>query len=382
MAGYIFTLRSSSKTKENIKKIIENAFTYGVYSTYLKISKNIWNVAQEGTFADYLSMKEGDNVYFFVDRKIYGIGTLKNVAGDCTHLNFPNADIPKTSSYTALKKNMILNESAENMSNRFLCTFEPSPYFFKQGIDIDDILSSNPAAFKVLRVFERLSFIKIDDIENQALVNILLKRNEESIKNHSNIISFSTKIHARIKEIRTDDYNASAYNILKLASNNQLIKHEMALEAAIIDYIAKDNSSIFGKWDYLSHQVVASPFKPIIYLDKMDIFGYRYIPSFSTISKYLMIEIKKDIANDDVIHQAMKYVDWINQEYSFGDYNMISAIIVASEFPDSVIQLRNEVGKRTFTYGRRPPITNEWNDLKLIQYKYNNVTGHLEFNEV
>ena len=39
----------------------------------------------------------------------------------------------------------------------------------------------------------------------------------------------------------------------------------------------------------------------------MDIFGYRYIKGYDTISKYMVIEIKKDAAQRDVIDQIMKY---------------------------------------------------------------------------
>ena len=58
-------------------------------------------------------------------------------------------------------------------------------------------------------------------------------------------------------------------------------------------------------------------------MDKVDIFGYRCIPDFKTFSKYLVIGIKRDIADIDVINQVMKYVDWANQEYRYGDYNVI-----------------------------------------------------------
>lgn len=46
-------------------------------------------------------------------------------------------------------------------------------------------------------------------------------------------------------------------------------------------------------------------------------------------------------ANDDVIDQIMKYVDWINQEYAHGDYSMIEAYVVAADFPDSVVKRYN-----------------------------------------
>lgn len=377
MAGYIFALGN----KEN-EKILSDIIKTGVYSTNLKIEKIFWNKSHEGTLADFLSMKEGDNVYFFIDRKIYGIGKLVNITSDCKFLNFPGGDFPTTEDFNTLKQKMILNDSAENLNNRFICTFEAAPYFFKNGIDMDDVLASNPSAFKMLRAFWKLSFVKIDDIENKALLDVILKRNEKEINNPENIFKVSSTVHNRLKKIVNKDYKISSKNILKLASNSNLIKHEMAIEAGIIEYIMNNPNGIFGNWNYLSHQVIASPFKPIDYMDKMDIFGYKYIPNFNTISKYLMIEIKKDAATSEVIHQSMKYVDWINQEYSFGDYGMIEAFIVASDFPEEVIKLKNKIGKRTYTHGRRPPLTAEWSNLRLIKYKYNDKLEKLEFEEL
>ena len=45
------------------------------------------------------------------------------------------------------------------------------------------------------------------------------------------------------------------------------INHEMAIEAALCEILSGDNSTPMGKWDYISHQVVASPFKAIEYMD-------------------------------------------------------------------------------------------------------------------
>ncbi|QBP39715.1 PDDEXK family nuclease [Paenisporosarcina antarctica] len=374
MAGYIFTLDNI----ESLNELILN----GVYSTNLNVPlKNQWLIHHEGTFTDYLSMSEGDNVYFFIKRKIYGVGKLVNINGDCKHLNFPGADIPLTAKFPALKDKMILNKSTFNLGNRFLCTFENAPYFFKTGIDMDDVLSSNPRAFKMLRVLSRLSFIKIDDVENKALCDIILKTNENEIANPKNIFSYSDKLHNRVKSLIDINYKVNANNILALAANGSKMKHEMAIEAGIIDYIKNTTNNIFGDWDYLSHQVVASPFKPVHYMDKMDIFGYRFIPSFTTISKYLTIEIKREVADKEVINQLMKYVDWINHEYSFGDYSMIEAFVVAQDFPEEVVRLRNEAGKRTFVKGRHPAVTMHWSSLRLIKYIYNEHTKELEFIE-
>ncbi len=97
----------------------------------------------------------------------------------------------------------------------------------------------------------------------------------------------------------------------------------------------------------------ASPFKAIEYMDKMDIFGYRYIPGYKTKSRYLVVEIKKGEAADDVIGQIMKYVDWIQGEYAYGDYSMIEAYVVASGFSDSVRQKRDRECVRHYTKGCR-----------------------------
>lgn len=168
MAGYIFALKSKNKKESEIKQVLTKIIQNGVYSTNLdNIKGDKWKISEEGTLADFLSMKEGDNIYFFIDRKIYGVGKLVNIHNDCKLLNFPKADLPLVDNFKILKEKMILNESEENLNNRFICTFEAAPQFFEQGIDMDDVLASNPTAFKMLRAFWKLSFIKIDDIENK-----------------------------------------------------------------------------------------------------------------------------------------------------------------------------------------------------------------------
>jgi hypothetical protein len=96
----------------------------------------------------------------------------------------------------------------------------------------------------------------------------------------------------------------------------------------------------------------------------------------------ITIEIKKDVADTEVINQLMKYVDWINQECSYGDYSMIEAFIVAHDFQEDVVRLKEEVGKRIFVKGRRPSVTMYWSNLRLIKYVYNEQDKNLEFIEV
>ncbi len=80
MAGYVITMRSIND--------IENCIRNGVYSTEIRhnTTNNRWLLPHEGTFADYLSMKPGDHIYFFCKRILYGIGELIDIGGECKYL--------------------------------------------------------------------------------------------------------------------------------------------------------------------------------------------------------------------------------------------------------------------------------------------------------
>ena len=57
----------------------------------------------------------------------------------------------------------------------------------------------------------------------------------------------------------------------------------MAIEAGLIHQLSINDPhtcDLFGEWDYLSHQVIASPFKPIDYMDKMDLFYVIWMCNF------------------------------------------------------------------------------------------------------
>jgi hypothetical protein len=157
----------------------------------------------------------------------------------------------------------------------------------------------------------------------------------------------------------------------------------MALEAGVTSQIAQRQSgavATFGEWDYVTHQVLASPFKPLVWADRIDVFGYRYIATHRpTISKYLVIEMKKDASSVENVDQAMKYVDWVKDEYAGGNYAMVEAYLLAYEHPAETIARASDAGRRVFTIGRRPAKLMEWSDLKLITYKFNSTTGELDF---
>jgi hypothetical protein len=63
-------------------------------------------------------MRDGDSVYFFIDRKIYGLGTLRNINGDCKFLNYPNANLPTVQNYHEIQNQLLLDIGAESINMR------------------------------------------------------------------------------------------------------------------------------------------------------------------------------------------------------------------------------------------------------------------------
>jgi hypothetical protein len=98
MAGYVMTMNSEEALRDCIEK--------GYYSTNLsEPNGGFWRIPHEGTFADYMSMKKGDNIYFFISRMLYGIGELTEINGiDCKFLNYPDAMIPMNQNYYGNKR--------------------------------------------------------------------------------------------------------------------------------------------------------------------------------------------------------------------------------------------------------------------------------------
>ena len=212
---------------------------------------------------------------------------------------------------------------------------------------MDEVLSSNPSKFRMLRVFWQVSFIKVDDEENKAFQDVILKANQKALENPdkekifpSNYQNFHSLLRKKIAKMPSA-YTLKPDDILLSCANGQKLKHEMALEAGLLYQLFNKEPNtikVFGSWDYLSHQVIASPFKPVNYMDKMDVFGYAFIPGYQTVAKYLVVELKKDNAASEDIEQVMKYVDWIIDEYAYGDYGMINAFLLAYDFEKDGVQ--------------------------------------------
>lgn len=355
MAGYIFNIGKEIKVLDIIKQ--------GYYSPLMSdsLSPNPF----EGTFGDFVTMKEGDNVYFFQNRKIYGIGKLYKIGDDCKYNNFIGATSLERFSYNEIKNTLLIDFGNQSVNYRWICFFNGSPSFYEDGLDMDEVLSYKPDTFKVLRTNWKRTFIKIDDVENKSLKELFLLR----IYNKSRVVELNDKI--RLYSSITEEHLLNPLDLIISTKDKDRLRHEMAIESATLGKLALYADSIFGKWDYVTHQLCASPFKPIDYMDKIDIFAYKYIEAYDekVVSKYMIIELKKDTATCETINQISNYVDYVCKNYAYGDYSLIEAYILAYDFSEDMYsQNARDSYERTFNIGAHPIKVLKWNNVKYIKY--------------
>lgn len=379
MAGYIFSLgadeylnlfysKSKSKKNKNLESskekaeqkakqyALEQCILNGIYSARTSGS----GAPFIGTLADYLGMKSGDNIYFFKDRTIFGIGKLIDLGGvDCRFITNPH------------DKDLIV-ESLNPSMHPFVCVFEPDPFFFRVGVDMDEVLMFCPEKIKSLRFFSKRTFIKLDDFESDAIRNIIARKNEKSMSSFDDLThySFSDELHKQM-EIKIlsgrNDYKLSVFDYIKF--NRNRVASEYYIEGAIMDLLRMHSSDYIGKWDFIGRQYPASPPKPSEYVESMDLFGYRYVKGFpGAISKYIVIELKVGTVNRDHIQQTMKYVDWISREYTKGDYSMIEAYTIGYDKEENLEKNTQDIIERNYIIEGRPVQNRKWQELKVLSY--------------
>ena len=367
MAGYVFAIGKTPDPIDTIRTFAER----GIYSTYIN---SLYPLSFEGTLTDYLSMRPGDNIYFFCKRKFYGIGELVSVGPDCKYCNFPSASKREDVAYDDIKDDLLLDEGPKSPKYRWLCTFRGAPHFFESGVDMDEVLTYKPQTFKMLRAFWKVSFIKLGDEENRSLREIFLLRHQKELATHAQILPESTAAHDALLAKPLTEHIITPQDILFNCHDGERVKHEMALEANVVYDLCHARIPTLGQWDYVSHQVIASPFKPVDYMDKIDVFAVRYLPGTSIPCKYLVVELKKDIADVDTIDQVLKYVDWVCKEYAYGNYDAIQACVITAGTPEIVQQHYLEVAQRNYALGSHPVRNEQWNALKLLRYAYQDGT--------
>lgn len=354
---------SSQKEGEKMAKkyALESCFKNGTYSAKTSTDRG---PAFIGTLADYLGMKKGDDIFFFTERKIYGIGKLINVGiADCRFLINPkNEELPS------------LTEEKDSNIHKFTCTFEPAPYFFKEGVDMDEVLTFCPEKIRALRFFSNMSFIKLDDVESEAIKNVIARKNERFLSAEAKEYHFeySEDVHAAMKEKlhnSPNDYVLSIFNHIQY-KNNGNVASEYYIEGAIMDLLRNGYvSEYIGRWDFIGRQYPASPPKPSEYEEAMDLFGYRYVPGFpNAISKYLVIELKVGTINKNHVQQTMKYVDWISREYTKGDYSMIEAYTIGYDKEDGIEDNISDIIERNYIIESHPVENEKWKELRILSY--------------
>lgn len=384
MAGYLFTFSDKESLLDTIKR--------GSYSTLMSPK---WNEAVASTLGDYVTMRPGDNVYLFSKRTVYGIGEIIEVISETAAIeNFEGASLRSTIEYDCIDMNSLAEDSVIGTGDkyrvkRWIVAFKPSPFFFSNGIDMDDLLLSNPSAFKSLRVFEKRSFIKLDDQENLAFKTAILRLNIDALYSPDCLNTIDCRFEETLKRYRECILGRDAsLNVPGLLSSSSKadgsLTSEMLLEVGLLYQLSKhdpETEAVFGSWDYLSHQVAASPMKPIIWIDRIDVFAIRYIPGNSPIiESYGIVELKKDVVVGDDIQQVMKYVDWVNQEYGTGNYSLIRAYLVGHDFDMKSITRFHETAERRYTVGR-PAQPKVWNSLQYVRYRVDS-EGRILFEKV
>lgn len=208
MAGYVFAIGGD----ENPVDIIRECAEKGIYSTYLS---GISPLPFEGTLTDYMSMKPGDNIYFFCKRRYYGIGELISVGPDCKYCNYPHASARVNVRYEDIADDLLVNFGEQSPHYRWLCTFKGSPYFFEEGIDTDEILTYKPNTFKMLRAFWKVSFIKLSDEENASLKEIFLLRRQRETATQAGIFPERNDIHNAIASQELERYFITPTDMLQ-----------------------------------------------------------------------------------------------------------------------------------------------------------------------
>lgn len=142
-----------------------------------------WNGVTILMLGDPVPAKPGDNVYFFSQRKVYGIGEIVETARDVIVAE-NHSGVTSGKAYVQEPNDfgpLVDNGYHEDKIQRWVIAFQPAPYFFATGIDMDDLLASNEEAIKILRVFWRRSFIKFGYEENRAFKAAILREHRDCL---------------------------------------------------------------------------------------------------------------------------------------------------------------------------------------------------------
>lgn len=398
MPGWLFNL--------NDIKFVELYAENGIYGTrFPKPNNPYWDDAHGKTIADYTLIKEGDLVFFFRERNIYGIGLVKSFptsrGRQVVFCNFPNAIQPGASPggradcLWSEQFNEGLWSERERLGSdiRFVVLFEPCPAFFKAGLDMDFVLQSDVKnVANQIRAFEDRSFIRLEDEETRLLVELFTRRRSDS----ASIFNFRRSSHEEVSRLvaENETYVFNPDPLISRFADRGLLRRESIMQVAFsygIAYQKEPFSGIFRDWGFIANQFPVSPFKPTKYRDFADIFGYTRkklngrLPD--AIDSFNIVELKtgKLVGQTEnsfavacgYIEQTMKYVDWVANYRAGGDYTLIKAYLVSGGFSEKIVDYAKKNRIRDFVIPRRPYAAMRWENLSLIQYSFDDDGFHL-----
>jgi hypothetical protein len=369
MAGYLFLLDSLAS--------LERYVLNGVYGTKINRPGTYWGASHLFTLADYLTMRPGDLVFFFIQRKIYGVGRLISLdpALPPALCNYPDSFLPRPASISP-----VLWDEGDGADRPWVCFFEPDPAFLRDGLDMDDVLEADvKGVAQALRVLERVSFIQMDDDEADLLSDLFVRKSAGG-----NALLFPDnhlQYHSHARQVQASSLLVDVDRLIGFYANGDgTVRSEAALEAWLVGHLRQGTTpgrTIFGSPDYITHQFPASPLKPVMYMDRIDVLTVETTPSPGTRGRTAIrnniIEIKRDgvsaAVGQQTVNQLMKYVDWLAARR--GGYENIAAFLVASDFSPDVIQYCQDWAVRDYVVQRRPFLARRWNNIHLVAYNMN-----------
>lgn len=373
VAGYVINLGSGA-VPDRLGVYAEA----GIYGTS-NLGRVGWYRPTLYTLADYVTMTPGELIFFFQKRIIYGIGCISEVemVGGRTAIlcNFPQSYLPSSPPGSPFTW-----DGDRDHNIRWRVIFRPTPHFFRNGVDMDEVLESDIAGVtRSLRVFSKRSFVKLEDDEADLVATMILRQNQSvdapifvdnslALTRHLQQVSLSPALTIDCDDLVVHDLDGDK------------LGHEPTLHAWLADQLTSrrypEVIGIFGSLGFVTNLYPASPLKPREYMDELDIFGYTVVASAPPLPKYVdkfkVIEVKKDrqdLATPNVIDQVMKYVDWVGATRAGHDYSRIDAFVVAHEFSPALVEYAERVRTRSYVVPRRPYHTRTWASLALVQYR-------------
>lgn len=362
MTGWLVVLGSSSKPADYVEA--------GAYGTFLNEGARI-NPAHLKTLADYATMRSGDLVFFFQRRFIYGVGQLVDAQpGEPAVCNWPESDNLRRRPPRSRDSYLWPKISKA----RWLCTFEPAPMFFAEGVDMDTALGLDRLGVLYhLKILEGRSFFKLEDSECDLLLEAVLRANPNRVPLAEHRGTVKRRLRRLVRQSPNDyvlDPKRTVQSTLQAGR-----PHELAVQVWLDSQLARRRLPLFGSLTYIGNLEPASPTKPRKYMDEMDIFGISTERmriagrSLRAVRSFSIIELKaRNQPIEQVIRQTMKYVDWVAHQRVGGDYGYVRAFVVAPSFDSKAIASARKLRERQFVRPVRPYAVENWTSLTLVQF--------------